>query len=265
MTTATKNRGRPRRAETLPCARCGNPGGWANRKCGQQSPQRTDATRFGIDGKVCKACYVTLGRKARIKNPASVKPPRVVLPCARCGTPGGAIRRSCGCVTPSRYDGATFGIKGRVCLSCWNVLTSKNPFASQRHRTLKAKGKPRKTEKPEAATFVASRCADCGTSGGRSHNDGSGYPARHRGEPVGVPGMLCTRCYNRAYERRRREAARQLAEDTRDDAEMFRRVRLEKLRGYPLPVLTPGFQRDDLTPRAESRLLIREARKGGRL
>lgn len=125
---------------------------------------------------------------------------------------------------------------------------------------MKAKGKARKTEKPEAATFIASPCADCGTSGGRSHNDGSGYPARHRGEPVGVPGMLCTRCYNRAYEQRRREAARRLAEDAGGEAEILRRVRLEKLQGYPLPVLTPGFTFADLGPRASARLEILAAR-----
>lgn len=37
----------------------------------------------------------------------------------------------------------------------------------------------------------------------------------------------------------------------------YRRVRLGRLSGMVLPVVTPGFTLDDLTPRAASRSLIR--------
>lgn len=47
-------------------------------------------------------------------------------------------------------------------------------------------------------------------------------------------------------------------------AAIYRRVRLGRLRGYVLPVLTPGFALDDLTPRAFCRALARHSRSTSR-
>lgn len=187
------------------------------------------------------------------------RPTRAVTPpCARCGELGGRIHSKG--TTPERLDGTPFGHPGKHCRKCYEHL---------RNISLKANGKGhRKAESPPPKpqpVAAATPCSDCGTTGGRVRPDGSRSPARLNGEAVGMSGLLCVRCYNRAYERRRREAARRMAEDCRDDVDILHHVRLEKFRGYPLPVLTPPFHRDDLTPKAESRLLIRESRKGGRL
>lgn len=52
---------RSARAVTLPCARCGDPEGWAD---GADSSMRYKGEPFGYRGKICRSCYVVVKRHA---------------------------------------------------------------------------------------------------------------------------------------------------------------------------------------------------------
>lgn len=188
------------------------------------------------------------------------KPLTEARPCVRCGDLGGRTHRKG--TTPERLNGEVFGVRGKLCRKCYEHLRNLHLKAQGRgHRKIET---PRSKPRPPGPVIETTPCADCGTTEGRVRA-GCVTPARHRGESFGVSGILCARCYHRAYDRKQRAEAMALAEEVGEATEIRRRLNMEKRRGYVLPVLTPSFTRDDLSPRAEARLLIREAKKGGRL
>lgn len=79
-------------------------------------PWRLNAKKFGIDGVICTDCYSALYREARRQERGE---PRVVAPCAECGSVGegeGEARTRHGF---RRYQGQTYGVDGVLCLGCW--------------------------------------------------------------------------------------------------------------------------------------------------
>jgi hypothetical protein len=103
-----------------PCALCKTEAG--KPRWGTTTPSRYAGSRWGIEGKVCCACYLGL-RKGR----QNVGQATTIGPCVKCGTTEG--KRKFGQRLPCRYHACRFGLAGKVCHECYISLGRQQPKA----------------------------------------------------------------------------------------------------------------------------------------
>lgn len=106
-------------------------------------------------------------------------------PCVICGDPEGYKPRLCR--TPTRVDLRRFGIEGEGCRKCSERLTAKVRRA-------------RPVPLPVPACILP--CVACGIRGGLCYTR-SLKPARLAGEPFGLGGEVCLKCWHRLNYRRK--------------------------------------------------------------
>lgn len=109
----------------VPCVRCGTTGGHPRHQGGP--PRRNDGSRFGYDGKLCHSCWMLfMNRELNGKK---------VLPCAKCGTDGGAVGKDGR--RPKRYSGERIVMEGFFCADCFAYIAAEQgiDLASPRRST----------------------------------------------------------------------------------------------------------------------------------
>lgn len=89
--------------------------------------------------------------------PATVGTPIKAPPCAECGTTEGRPYRR-GRVRPGRCNGVPVGLKGIVCLHCWDKARARKTYQEHRERKLAA-GKPLMGETEKERDEVKARIA----------------------------------------------------------------------------------------------------------
>lgn len=112
-----------------PCARCGE--GETLVLPGIPRPARMSGRAFGVAGRLCRDCFNMLRKTTRPHKGRPVECPAkrkaAWLPCAVCSDPDGRV--VAGCHTPSRRDGAIFGIEGELCYRCYSRLSARKRAA----------------------------------------------------------------------------------------------------------------------------------------
>lgn len=115
---------------TPTCSDCGRPTATASH------PQGRTGAAFGVDGRLCAACYNR--RRYWAKAPP-------VPPCDLCGAADGGRSRDGRQVI--RRDAAPFGLEGRLCLECWGELTEERR-ANRRNAALEVRARRRSPYTP---------------------------------------------------------------------------------------------------------------------
>ena len=195
---------------------------------------------------------------------------RVVPPCAACGTEGGKITK--GLVRPARRDGAPFGLPGKICKKCFSRLHSVKMRRDKKLGLLAPKqqaagdtalGRLAASRLRAAAAFLPvvsgcpcrrfrmrfrTECDLCGVGGAISLYSGAEFE---------IEGRICWQCREELRDERAEIRHRELGtvaclSMASEDSHASRKV--------CLPVLTPGFTRWDLAPRAAAALILAETK-----
>jgi hypothetical protein len=189
---------------------------------------------------------------------------RVISKCAACGTEGGKSAK--GMFRPARRSGAPFGVAGTICTSCFQRLDS-----ARRRQAVKL-GQP--TTKVGRAAALAQHLREASAflpvvSGCPCHRFRMRFRVEcdlcgvggaidlYSGAEWDIEGRICHQCREelrdeRAEIRHRELAAVPCLSFASEDSHVLRKV--------CLPVLTPGFTRWDMTPKAAAALILAETK-----